>query len=714
MVAFDGFGGWLGMSGRSSVAAFRVSAATLCLLGAILMGGLMGGCASSSRSEGGGDMPSFRNIAPQALGKKAFVINRYPGVAIFDYDRDGDQDFYVTQMEGGPNFLFRNEGGGAFSEVSREAGVAAEGSNSTGVVACDIDNDGYQDLYVGSRGRHFDALDFRSADMREGLREAITDRLFLNDGNGAFSDITAAAFGDSANSRSAASAACADVDGDGWLDIYVGNRADFDFVRFDRPNHHGNFNVLYVNNGNLTFTEMARRAGVDGPQIVMRAPDGRAIFYEDRSSGELFQGYDPEMRDFGGNRVGDPTGQTWATLFFDHDGDGDSDLWIADDGDRLKVFRNDSARGDVRFSLVEAELPIGQWMGFALGDYDSDEDLDVFVTNIGFHPLTRRPVPVPSADCAYTHQFAWGSCFHLLMRNDGSAEQSEAGGAFHFVDVAQATHVEPSRIMPPVSLNAENIHPAWEAPAGVAAYDFGFGAVFLDYENDGDQDLYWLGSLVSRGEGPGGQLYPGAGRMLRGDGLGGFEDVTVEAHLLDTQDVDYSTLDPDDPSFDAERQRISPAFHENGKGLAKGDLNGDGFVDLIATNSSGDVYKNGSVGFAKGPLFVWINEGSDRRWITLRLKGRMAIDGTGSNADAVGARVYLKARTSADRALTQVQEVLASSTFLSMNSLDVHFGLGEAENVDEIAIVWPSGAIQTLNDVAANQILVVEEPKAQP
>ena len=403
----------------------------------------------------------FTNIALQALGDNAFLINRYPGVAIFDYDRDSDQDFYVTQAEGGPNLLFRNEGNGTFREVGREAGISAENSNSTGVVACDIDNDGFQDVYVGSRGRHLDALDFRSAEVHAGLREAITDRLFLNNGDGTFSDITGSAFGLTVNLRSAASIACADVDGDGWLDIYVGNRADFDFVRFDRPHHHGNYNLLYMNNGDLTFTEVAAQVGVDGPQITMRAPDGRALLFQDPDTGELFEGFDPTIRDFAGNPVGDPTGQTWAILFFDHDDDGDPDLWLADDGDRMKVFRNDSTDGRVRFSDIGRDLGIdkaGSWMGFALGDYDGDEDLDVFVTNAGFHPLTQQPPPIPGGDCAYAHQFGWGTCYHLLLRNDGALQFQENEPVSQFHDVAPSTLVQPSRIMPPASLDPSTVH----------------------------------------------------------------------------------------------------------------------------------------------------------------------------------------------------------------------------------------------------------------
>ena len=112
-----------------------------------------------------------------------------------------------------------------------------------------------------------------------------------------------------------------------------------------------------------------------------------------------------------------------------------------------------------------------------------------------------------------------------------------------------------------------------------------------------------------------------------------------------------------------------------------------------------------------------MNQGSGNNRLTLRLKGRMAIDGTGSNADAVGARVYLTARTAETESgagtTTQVQEVLASSTFLSMNSADLHFGLGDAETVDEIVIRWPSGISQTLEGVSANQVLDVEEPARQ-
>ena len=450
-----------------------------------------------------------------------FFWNIRPGVAIFDYDRDGDLDFYITSDQDHRNALYQNDGRGNFEDVAEEAGVQAIQWNSTGVVACDFNNDGYQDLYVGSQGASGDLLDFRSSPVEQGNK----DLLFLNNGDGTFTDITDAAFGDSVNLRSAMSIACADVDGDQWLDIYVGNLSDDDFRPMNLPSHPGHYNVLYRNNGDLTFTDVSESAGVKGPQILMRYPDGKPVLFQDPETGEQFEGYDPTVTDNAGNRLGEPTGQTHAVLFFDKDDDGDPDLWVANDGDRLYIYRNDSTPGNVRFTSVAGEMgldQVGAWMGFALGDYDGDADLDVFVTNMGFHFRLREPPDTPQGNCYYHDQFPWGNCLNALLRNDGTQEIPGLGPVGRFVDVAPATQVLPSPIMPPVSLDPSATYPGGAVPTGLAAYDFGFGTTFFDHDNDGDQDLYWLGSTVERGEGPGGQAFPSAGRMLEGGRAGSF------------------------------------------------------------------------------------------------------------------------------------------------------------------------------------------------
>ena len=106
-------------------------------------------------------IPVFTNVAREALGGAYRVSNYRPGVAIFDYDRDGDHDVYITQEAGHPNRLFRNDGELTFVETAEAAGVAAVEQGSSGVVACDLNNDGYQDLYVGGRGIQGDGLGFQ-------------------------------------------------------------------------------------------------------------------------------------------------------------------------------------------------------------------------------------------------------------------------------------------------------------------------------------------------------------------------------------------------------------------------------------------------------------------------------------------------------------------------------------------------------------------------
>ena len=112
--------------------------------------------------------------------------NDRPGVAVFDFDQDGDLDLYITQKANHSNRLYRNEGNGVFTDIAKSAGVELISSHSTGVMTCDLDNDGMQDLYVGAWGDPEDQLDFRSPSDIQGN----TDTLFLNQGGGKFVDFS--------------------------------------------------------------------------------------------------------------------------------------------------------------------------------------------------------------------------------------------------------------------------------------------------------------------------------------------------------------------------------------------------------------------------------------------------------------------------------------------------------------------------------------------
>ena len=117
----------------------------------------------------------------------------------------------------------------------------------------------------------------------------------------------------------------------------------------------------------------------------------------------------------------------------------------------------------------------GRGWVFALGDFDSDEDLDVFVTNIGYHFLLHAIPPMPSGDCAYSHAYGWGTCYHFLLRNDGVIEHPEQGMVGDYVNVAPQTNVAPSAALPPESLDPANILKEWdnaEQPEGLARLRF--------------------------------------------------------------------------------------------------------------------------------------------------------------------------------------------------------------------------------------------------
>ena len=672
-------------------------------------------CSSEATTEipvevGRSTVPAFTNVAPKVLGREYQIANYRPGVAIFDYDRDGDLDFYLTQEAGRPNRLFRNDGELLFTNVAETAGAAAEEQGSSGVVACDVDNDGYQDLYVGGRGIQGDGFDFRSAQIEgesaAGLRAAHADKLLMNQGDGTFRDETEVAFDGAPNLRAAATVACADVDLDGWPDIFIANLIDEDFFFLGESNHPGHFNVLLHNRGDGTFADISDSAGVRGGQIWMRDQSGAPLTFNDGAGG-IYEGYDPSLRDRAGNRVGDPTGPSHAATFFDYNDDMLPDLWVGTDGDFLELFVNRSTAESIRFEPVARDMgftKVGNWMGFAVGDYDADGQLDVFASNVGYHLRLRDPQPSPGPDCKYNERFWWGTCLNLLLTQDESGV---------FSDVAPTTDVKPSELMPPASLDPANINPAWPVPTGLSAYDFGYGATFFDMDNDGYEDLYWLGSELAAGSGPGGSVYQSAGRMMRNDRGDGFEDVTVEARLLDVLGVKYDDLHKLSPGQDPVAFKLSPRYHENGKGLAHGDLNGDGWVDLIGTNSSGLDFGGDGQQFDKvlGPTFMWINEPGENHWITLRLQGRMAIDGTGSNSDGLGARVYLKASVTGEGdPVTQVREVKAGSSYLSMDTVELEFGLGSASIVDEVRIAWPSGRIQTVEGLRPNQVVKITEP----
>jgi hypothetical protein len=202
-----------------------------------------------------------------------------------------------------------------------------------------------------------------------------------------------------------------------------------------------------------------------------------------------------------------------------------------------------------------------------------------------------------------------------------------------------------------------------ESGVGRATLPFvGFGVVFFDFDHDMHLDL-----AVANGHIIDHSLLRGAGathaqrnQLLRNLGAGRFADVTADAG----------------PGF---------ALEKVSRGLVAGDIDNDGDLDLLVTNNGqrADLLRN---------------DGARGRALVVRLAGRQ------SNRDGVGARLRLTAE-----GRTQTREVKAGSSYLGQNDLRQHFGLGNSARVDRLEVRWPSGRVDVIQNLAADQIVTIRE-----
>ncbi|MEM7476431.1 MAG: CRTAC1 family protein [Planctomycetota bacterium] len=278
----------------------------------------------------------FENVAEfSGLDDDAFSL----GVSIGDYDNDGFQDVYVTNM--GPNVLFRNNGDGTFLHIEQKPLACGE-KTGAGASMLDIDNDGNLDIYAASYMK-FDyaipASEFRGRLVYGGplLYPKVQDDLLRNDGSGNFANISEAA-GITMEKEWGMGTVCADFDGDGDTDIFVANDSTKNF--------------LWINDGTGKFTETALFAGV-------------AFDFQGDPQGSM------------GVDVADLNADGWLDLF-----------QTAYTTQLATLYRNDEG---FLFEDATRELGVGKgtfhpvnW-GTGLGDFDNDGDKDVFISNGHIH-----------------------------------------------------------------------------------------------------------------------------------------------------------------------------------------------------------------------------------------------------------------------------------------------------------------------------------------
>ena len=539
-----------------------------------------------------------------------------PGVAVLDYDTDGDLDIYVTNGPGGANGLFSNQlvesHSLGFVDVADEAGVALTDVDAQGVCYGDIDNDSDPDLLVlGFNGAH---------------------HLFENDGDGTFTDITASSH-IAGQTLNGVSCAMGDVNNDGLLDIAIANAFDFTTMNAitDEPVVHNQPNSLFLNQGGNTFTDISASSGI-----------------RDKITGADY-----------------PADLSWSVALVDYDEDGDVDAFFGNDmraggfqNTFISAFRND---GSGHFTDVTGSTglnSVGSWRGLAFGDINCDGRMDLFATNLGDYIFFPGQIPPGTFSSAWFLQ--------------------QANGTF-----------------------------ARQAPGALKTVPQGWSDAMLDYDNDGDLDLVHYGNQDNT--------------LFWDNSNGGV--------ILNNSNCS-ATFTWDDEALG------DPTHHvqHNIEGLATGDLNNDGFDDIISVSSFNvtddtplaPIFSNplGSVfdvaAFAvyvtvptadpnkfaftgpegaPGSLFVEINSGNDNNWAKVKLVGTTGITTDGqSNRDGFGAVVSYTRPINNNTLSSVTRPVQGGSGMLSQGSPELTFGLDGGRR-GLVEVLWPGGTRNRLYGV---------------
>ncbi len=353
-----------------------------------------------TKSEKPGQLPGnhlYRNRGDgtfEDVTKKAGVGGPWysMGVSAGDYDNNGYPDLYVCNY--GYNVLYKNKGNGTFTNVTEKANVAGEHTCSVGAVWLDYDNDSYLDLYVGNY-LEFDP-DYKYYYAPDGFPppmayESEPDVLYHNNGDGTFEDVTKA-MGISDVDGRAMGVGAADVDNDGYVDIYVANDHTLNYLWHNEGGKH------FIDKGTMSGTAFSQAGEAtvsmsvdfadyngDGLLDLFVSDDTYCSLYENQGNGVFVdRGMPSGISTQAAQFVG------WSSSFIDYDNDMDVDIYKTNGalkhlyGHEDQLFQNE---GNGKFRDVSLELGdyfnkefVGR--GTCIGDYDNDGDLDVFIVNL--------------------------------------------------------------------------------------------------------------------------------------------------------------------------------------------------------------------------------------------------------------------------------------------------------------------------------------------
>jgi hypothetical protein len=480
-----------------------------------------------------------------------------------------------------------------------------------------------------------------------------------------------------------------DYNNDGLLDLYVLSGRYLEGVtNHSKPDGVDATNHLYRNNGDGTFTDVTAQARVAGKGFAMGVTVGdydndgfediyvtnwnSAILYHNNGDGTFTDV--TEKAGVQNNHFG------VGAAFLDYDRDGRLDLFVGNylkfdpnakkpyypadafagpldyEGDANRLFHNN---GDGTFTDVSEKAdianPAGRAMGVTVGDYDNDGWPDIYIANDTMESyLYHNNHDGTFTNVALDQGVAYGTNGDTpSAMGPIFADYTNDGALDLFVSDMRYHRLFHNSLK-------EGFFIDTTLESGIAQMSgqyVGWGDAILDFDNDGWKDVFVVNGGLH-------WLVPMEDSLLRNNGNGTFTDVSAEA---------------------------GPYFQTKsvGRGGCFADYDNDGWLDAFIVVLGG----RGILVHAKPPA------GPRNHWLTLKLVG------TVSNRDGFGARVEA---TAGD--LHQVVENVPQSGYLSQNDPRPHFGLGPHAEVDVLTIRWPSGAVQTLNHVKADQILTVTEP----
>ncbi|GHA25684.1 hypothetical protein GCM10007103_03670 [Salinimicrobium marinum] len=525
-----------------------------------------------------------------------------------------------------------------------------------GVAAGDINNDGLQDIYFTGN--------------------QVPNKLYLNKGNLEFEDITETA-GVAGDQSWYTGVTMADVNGDGYLDIYLSVGGKYE------PKN----NQLFINNGDGTFDEKAEEYGLDDPgnsvqttffdydkdgdldaYIANYPPtrfDSPNFIYEykmknvsDLESDHLLRNDDGKFTDVSEEAGVRSYGLTLSATVADLNNDSWPDIYVSNDFSSPDFLYMNNGDGSFREVVKEATSHTSFFgMGVDIADYNNDGYLDIYQVDMSAKDNRRKKANMASMNpdlfwSTVESGFHYQYMQNVLQTNTGVFEDENP----FFADLSRIT--------------------------GSASTDWSWGPLFADFNNDGHKDLF-----VSNGT---------RREINNNDYFNKLKDTrVVEDQLEKSLNIPSEKIDNfmfqnnGDLSFEIANKKWGIEYEGWSNGVVYADLDNDGDLEIIINNIDD-----------KASFFK--NTSSDHNNFV-----QIAFEGNEKNAFGLGTRAYVKAN-----GMEQMQELTLTRGFQSSVAPQLHFGLAKADVIEEIKIVWPDGKVEIVKDVEANQQLTFRHTNA--